>query len=219
MCSREHEGEIMETIQTSDIVRIVAVMGDVVIEQEIPFCELDSAAGDGDFGMSVAKGFRVLKAEWNDLDTANIGKFLRSCGMIITEHCGGASGPIWGSAFMSAAKYAAGKNELTVQEFAELMQSAVDGIQRRGGAKLGDKTLLDALIPTTESLKQSAVTDSSFKEALTKGALAAVEGAEKTKGYVASKGRASYVGDRSISFPDAGAMALGIIFTVIAEKF
>lgn len=209
----------METIQTADIIRIVGVMGDVIIENEIPFCELDSAAGDGDFGMSVAKGFKVLKSEWKDLDITDIGKFLRSCGMIITEHCGGASGPIWGSAFMSAGKYAAGKTELTMQEFAELMQSAVDGIQKRGGAKLGDKTLLDALIPTTESLKQSAVSGYSFKEALKFGAIAAVEGAEKTKDFVARKGRASYVGDRSISFPDAGAMALGIIFTEISDKF
>ncbi|MBN2859532.1 MAG: dihydroxyacetone kinase subunit L [Sphaerochaetaceae bacterium] len=209
----------METIKTSDIMRIINVMADVIIENEKPFCDLDSAAGDGDFGMSVAKGFKVLKAEWDDLSTANIGKFLRSCGMIITEHCGGASGPIWGSAFMSAAKYSAGKIELNLSEFAELMQSAVDGIQKRGGAKLGDKTLLDALIPTTESLKQSALAGSSFKEAFTIGARAAVEGAEKTKEYGATKGRASYVGDRSISYPDAGAMALGIIFTVIAEKF
>jgi len=209
----------METIQTADIIRIIDVMGDVIIENEIPFCELDSVAGDGDFGMSVAKGFKVLKAEWNDLDTTDIGKFLRSCGMIITEHCGGASGPIWGTAFMSAAKSASGKSELNMEEFATLMQSAVDGIQRRGGAKLGDKTLLDALIPTTESLKQSAVSGQSFKEAFKNGALAAVAGAEKTKEYAASKGRASYVGDRSISFPDAGAMALGIIFTVIADKF
>ncbi len=209
----------METIKTTDMIRIVGVMGEVIIENEIPFCELDSAAGDGDFGMSVAKGFKVLKAEWNDLNVTDIGKFLRSCGMIITEHCGGASGPIWGSAFMSAARYSSGKTELTLQEFSELMQSAVDGIQKRGGAELGDKTLLDALIPTTESLKQSAVSGHSFKEAFKRGALAAVEGAEKTKEYVASKGRASYVGDRSISYPDAGAMALGIIFTVIAEKY
>lgn len=209
----------METIKTADMMRLVGVMGDVIIENEIPFCELDSAAGDGDFGMSVAKGFKVLKAEWKDLDTEDIGKFLRSCGMIITEHCGGASGPIWGSAFMAAGKYSVGKTEIDMQEFAELMQSAVDGIQKRGGAKLGDKTLLDALIPATESLKESAVARHSFKEALKLGAAAAREGAEKTKDYVASKGRASYVGDRSISYPDAGAMALGIIFTVIAEKF
>jgi len=209
----------MNTVNLQDIKRIVEVMADVIIENEIPFCELDSAAGDGDFGMSVAKGFKVLKAEWKDLDNSDIGAFLKSCGMIITEHCGGASGPIWGSAFRAAGKSADGKAELNLSEFAALMQSAVDGIQKRGGAKLGDKTLLDALIPTTEALKASALANHNFKEAFALGAKAAREGAEKTKEYAANKGRASYVGDRSVSFPDAGAMALGIIFTIIAEKF
>lgn len=208
----------MNTLTTEKIIGIVEVMSDVIIRNEIPFCELDSAAGDGDFGMSVAKGFKVLKAEWKELDTEDIGAFLKSCGMIITEHCGGASGPIWGSAFRSAGKYAAGKTEVNLAEFAELMQAAVDGIQKRGGAKLGDKTLLDALIPTTESLKDSAAKGLDFKTAFDLGAKAAREGAEKTREYAASKGRASYVGDRSLSYPDAGAMALGIIFTEIAEK-
>lgn len=208
----------MNTLTTEKIIGIVDVMSDVIIRNEIPFCELDSAAGDGDFGMSVAKGFKVLKAEWKELDTEDIGAFLKSCGMIITEHCGGASGPIWGSAFRSAGKYAAGKTEVNLDEFAELMQAAVDGIQKRGGAKLGDKTLLDALIPTTESLKDSAAKGIDFKNAFDLGAKAAREGAEKTREYTASKGRASYVGDRSLSYPDAGAMALGIIFTEIAEK-
>ncbi len=208
----------MNTLTTEKIIGIVDVMSDVIIRNEIPFCELDSAAGDGDFGMSVAKGFKVLKAEWKELDTEDIGAFLKSCGMIITEHCGGASGPIWGSAFRSAGKYAAGKTEVNLAEFAELMQAAVDGIQKRGGAKLGDKTLLDALIPTTETLKDSAAKGLDFKTAFDLGAKAAREGAEKTREYAASKGRASYVGDRSLSYPDAGAMALGIIFTEIAEK-
>lgn len=209
----------MKKITVKEISSIVAVMGEVIIENEIPFCELDSAAGDGDFGMSVAKGFKVLKAEWNDLDTTDIGTFLKSCGMIIIEHCGGASGPIWGSAFRAAGISAKGKTEVDLTEFAQMIQSAVEGIQKRGGAKLGDKTLLDALIPTAESLKESAGADTTFKEALTRGATAARDGAEKTRDIVASKGRASYVGDRSLGHPDAGAMALGIIFTVIAEKF
>lgn len=206
----------MNEITTKTMMRIVDIMAETIIKNEIPFCELDSAAGDGDFGMSVAKGFRVLKAEWANLDGADIGSFLKSCGMIITEHCGGASGPIWGSAFRAAGKFAEGKERVTLAEFASLMQAAVDGIQKRGGAKLGDKTLLDALIPTTESLKESAAAGLNVEEAFALGAKAAREGAERTKEYVATKGRASYVGERSLKYPDAGAMALGIIFTVIA---
>lgn len=194
-------------------------MANVIIENEVPFCDLDSVAGDGDFGMSVAKGFKQLKTEWDDISQDNIGAFLKGCSMIITEYCGGASGPIWGSAFRSAAKYADGKMELSLTELAGMMQSAVDGIQKRGGAKLGDKTLLDALIPAVVSLKDSAGKGEDMVVAMRKGAEAAVAGAEHTKQLVATKGRASYVGERSMNYPDAGAVAVSVIFTEITKEF
>ncbi|MBP8640429.1 MAG: dihydroxyacetone kinase subunit L [Oscillospiraceae bacterium] len=198
---------------------MVEDMSEVIIANEVAFCDLDSAAGDGDFGMSLAKGFKVVKSEWAELPKdEDIGAFLKACGMIIAEHCGGASGPIWSSAFRGAARTANGKTELDLKEFGELMQGAVDGIQKTGGANLGDKTLLDALIPATEALKASAVAGDSIESAVNKSAQEAVDGAEKTKEIVATKGRASYLGERSLSYPDAGATALGIIFTHIADK-
>lgn len=200
------------------ISELVMNMADVIIANEVYFCELDSVAGDGDFGMSVAKGFKQLKQNWDEIPREDIGAFLKGCGMIITEYCGGASGPIWGSAFRSAAKYAAGKEELNLCELAALMQSSVDGIQKRGGAKLGDKTLLDALIPAVESLKSSADNNEEMPAAMRKAAEAAVAGAEKTKTMVATKGRASYVGERSVNYPDAGAVAIGVIFTEITKN-
>lgn len=204
-------------LNVNNIISLVEKMSDIIIENEVYFCELDSVAGDGDFGMSVAKGFKQLKQDWNELSKDDIGAFLKDCGMVITEYCGGASGPIWGSAFRSAAKYATGKKELNLSELAQMLQNAVEGIQKRGGAKLGDKTLLDALIPTVESLKNSAEAGEEMLAAMKKGAQAAVDGAEKTKEMVASKGRASYVGERSINYPDAGAVAIGVIFTGITK--
>lgn len=208
----------MQKIMVDDLIKVVEIMSDIIIENEIPFCELDSAAGDGDFGMSLSKGFKELKKEWTQLSRNDIGSFLKDCSMIIIEYCGGASGPIWGSAFRSAAKYAAGKTELDLGEISELLQNAVDGIQKRGGAKLGDKTLLDALIPAVESLKQSSKAGENLMDAMKKSAQAAVTGAENTSKIVASKGRASYLGERSIGFPDAGAQAIGIIFTGIIQR-
>jgi dihydroxyacetone kinase-like protein len=208
----------MEKINVAELVNIVDTMSNIIMENEVYFCELDSAAGDGDFGMSLSKGFKVLKDEWEELSKDNIGAFLKECGMLITEHCGGASGPIWGSAFRTAGKYAIGKTELNLKELGELLQSTVDGIQKTGGAKLGDKTLLDALIPATESLKRSAEANEDMLEAMKKSAYEAVLGGEKTKEIVARKGRASYLGERSINFPDAGATAIGVIFTGIVEK-
>ena len=137
----------MEKITIDHFISIINVMIKTVIDNEAYFCELDSNAGDGDFGFSLAKGFKSLKENWEEINKEDIGKFMRSCGMIITEECGGASGPIWGGAFIAAGRYAKGKGEISVKELSELGQSMVDGIQKRGGAKLGDKTLLDAFIP------------------------------------------------------------------------
>lgn len=207
----------MNVITTSYLINMVDLMADIIIKNEVYFCELDSVAGDGDFGMSVAKGFKQLKKEWNDLANDSIGAFLKDAGMIITEYCGGASGPIWGSAFLAAAKNTKGKEEINLDEFASMMEAAVNGIQKRGNAQLGDKTLLDALIPTTIALREGAKENCDILTALMNGASAAREGAEKTKTMVANRGRASYVGDRSLDYPDAGAMALGVIFTEMAE--
>ncbi len=187
-------------------------MSQIIIENEVPFCELDSAAGDGDFGMSVAKGFKEVVRQWDEIDSTSIFSFLKGCSMIITEHCGGASGPIWGSAFRAAAISTKEKETLTLMDLAELFEAAVSGIQKRGGAKRGDKTLLDALIPATEALRAAAHRGDEIRMAFQSAARAAAQGAEDTKNITATKGRASYVGERSLSYPDAGAMAVGIIF-------
>lgn len=204
---------------------LVAKMGQIIIREEQNFCELDSHAGDGDFGMSVAKGFRQLNREWKrilDEESSDISEFLGACSMVIMENCGGASGPIWGSAFRAAGKSAAGKNTLSVSDFADMLQAAVTGIQKTGersfgrGAVVGDKTLIDALVPCADSWTEDAKSGKSFKAAFDDGAAAAVEGADKTKEIVARMGRAGTVGERSIGYPDAGAYALGFVFTEMA---
>ena len=211
-----------EKITLENIVYMVETMSHCIIKNEIPFCELDSHAGDGDFGMSVAKGFRQLKKEWKQLTkehTSSIGEFLQACSMVIMEHCGGASGPIWGSAFRAAGKKADGKTELTIFEFADMMQEAVTGIQKTGeysfggGAVVGDKTLIDALVPCADTWTACADKKETFEHAFTKAAQAAVQGAKDTEAIAARMGRAGTVGDRSIGYPDAGAYALGVIFT------
>lgn len=213
-------------LSLQNIVYLIDQMSEVIIENEVPFCELDAHAGDGDFGMSVAKGFKQLKSEWNDLLThhlRDIGDFLDACSMIIMEHCGGASGPIWGSAFRAASKYAGQKQELSVHEVAEMMQAVVKGIQDTGersfgrGAVVGDKTLIDALVPFADAWTQSGEQGEDMKPAAIKAAEAAVLGAQKTADIVARMGRAGTVGEHSIGYPDAGAYALGVIFTELAK--
>ncbi|MDF9411270.1 dihydroxyacetone kinase subunit DhaK [Brevibacillus laterosporus] len=209
-----------------NLIYLIDKMSEVIIKNEVAFCELDSHAGDGDFGMSVAKGFKQLKNEWQEITqhhVADIGDFLNACSLVIMEHCGGASGPIWGSAFRAASKFARDKTELSVSEFAGMMKAVVKGIQDTGersfgrGAVVGDKTLIDALVPFSDSWEQSAKEGDDSKTAATKAAEAAVLGAKKTESIVARMGRAGTVGERSLGYPDAGAFALGVIFTQLAQ--
>lgn len=213
-------------ISLNNMIYIVDKMSEIIIRNEVPFCELDSHAGDGDFGMSVAKGFKELKRQWHEVlaQAKDIGSFLEACSMVIMEHCGGASGPVWGFAFKTAGKRCEGKQEITVAEFAQMMQGAVDGIQAVGkrafgrGAVVGDKTLIDALVPCADTWKEAAKYQCTMQNAFVNGAKAAVEGADKTKEIVARMGRAGTVGERSIGYPDAGAYALGVIFTELTNS-
>jgi dihydroxyacetone kinase len=200
------------SIQTTDVKRIVLEMSKIIIASEQYFCELDSVAGDGDFGMSLAKGFREILKQIDDLDDSAPHKFLRGCSMTISEFCGGASGPLWGAAFNAAAASAKGKETLELTDVAEMFKEAASGIQKRGGAQIGDKTLLDALIPAAEALQKAADAGKSIQSAFADAAAAALRGAEATKEIAASKGRATYVGERSVGYPDAGAAAVGFLF-------
>lgn len=219
----EHATIRNEKLNIENLRYIVDAMSACIIKNEVPFCELDAHAGDGDFGMSVAKGFKQLKRQWLDLlQYQQMDEFLHHCSMIIMQHCGGASGPIWGSAFRAASKSIQGKTTLSVADFATMLQAAVKGIQDTGersfgrGAVVGDKTLIDALVPCADSWSKN--TNKSFKENFMLAAQAAVQGAESTKHIVARMGRAGTVGDRSLGYPDAGAHGLGVIFSEIAEQ-
>lgn len=214
---------ISDQITLDNMKYMVDKMGQIIIENEVPFCELDSFAGDGDFGMSVSKGFRKVKDEWDTLIQATtIGQFLLDTSIIIMEYCGGASGPIWGSAFRSAGRNIGDKQSISLKEFASMIEASLLGIQETGknsfgrGAVVGDKTLVDALAPFSSTLLENV--DSDFSTALKLAYVSAVQGADNTKNIVARLGRAGTVGKRSIGHPDAGAYALGVIFEEIYKS-
>ncbi|MEA1884016.1 MAG: dihydroxyacetone kinase subunit DhaL [Thermotogota bacterium] len=209
----------MKTINKETFLNMLAFLADDIIKNEQYFCDLDSVAGDGDFGSSIAKGFKEVEAKWHSLNQDDIGSIMRSSSMIIMEKCGGASGPIWGKAFLMAGRSAKGKQEMDLTDLSDFFQGLVDGVQKAGKAQLGDKTLLDSLIPFTESLKKGAESDACLETAIQEAVKKAEEGAESTKTIIASKGRARYLGERSLGAYDAGAKAVSVLMSDLYQQF
>ncbi|MBN2049706.1 MAG: dihydroxyacetone kinase subunit L [Spirochaetales bacterium] len=209
----------MEKLKTTDVKKILDVMADTAIENEQYFCKLDAAAGDGDFGSTLAKGFKIIKENLEENSKYDIGELLKSSGMLIMKSCGGATGSLWGSAFRSAGKSAKGKAELTAVECREVLNDFCGGMKKVGGAEVGDKTLIDALDPAIKAMERSiekGVKD--IDTLLEEAEKAAADGAERTKEIIAKKGRATYLGKRSIGYPDAGAVAVSMMFKDVNNK-
>ena len=204
------QGQIEQAIQTTC---------KTVLRNELYFSDLDGLAGDGDFGTSLATGYRVIENEWGEIPKTDIGAMLLKIAMLVSKHVGGSSGPIWGTGFMKAAMLTKGKESITLQELADMLGSAIEGIQARGGAKLGDKTLLDALIPVHETLKEHAAGEGDLGAALCAAADVAEEAIETTKSLVAHRGRASQVGERSAGTPDPGIVSIAVILNDWCKEF
>ena len=200
----------MAEISQADIERAIKTTCATVLRNEHYFADLDGLAGDGDFGTSLATGFRQIEKEWDEIPKTDIGAMLLKISMIVSKHVGGSSGPIWGTGFMKAAMLTRGKSEIELQDLAQMLGSAIEGIQARGGAQLGDKTLLDALIPVHEKLTAHAA-GGDKAAALEDCAQAADNAVDETRHLVAHRGRASQVGERSANTPDPGIVAIATI--------
>jgi phosphoenolpyruvate---glycerone phosphotransferase subunit DhaL len=190
---------------------VVRTIAETAIENERYFGDLDAVVGDGDFGYSLARGFEKLLEGWDDVDRSDPGTFLKKAGMVVTSRIGGTSGPLWGTAFMRAGMAAGDGQDLSGEQAVAMLRAAIEGIKARGQSDVGDKTLLDALVPFTDRLEQELRNGSDGAAALTAAAEAAREAAEATKDMVAKRGRASYTGERSRGSVDAGAMAVAVI--------
>ncbi|MDQ0821407.1 dihydroxyacetone kinase-like protein [Arthrobacter sp. V4I6] len=195
-------------IDTEFIVRTIA---ETAVDKEQEFCDLDAVVGDGDMGYSLARGFEMVLSGWDTFDRSDAGAFLRSVAMVISARIGGTSGPIWGTAFLRAAAVAKGKQELTGADAVAMLRAGIDGIKTRGGADVGDKTLLDVLVPVADALQQATADGTDSATAVEIAAKTARAAAEATSALTARRGRASYSGERSIGSPDAGAMVIAII--------
>lgn len=179
--------------------------------------ELDNEIGDGDHGINLARGFEAVEKKLPSLAGGDIGALLKGVGMQLVSTVGGASGPLYGTAFMKAGMACKGLTEIDGPAFVKAMEAAVDGIKMRGKATEGEKTMLDALCPALKVLQDDVAAGKSLKEALQDAAQAAEKGVEYTKTIIATKGRASYLGERSLGHQDPGATSSLYLLQVLAE--
>jgi dihydroxyacetone kinase/dihydroxyacetone kinase-like protein len=199
--------------------RVVRIIAETAIANEKYFGDLDSVVGDGDFGYSLARGFEKVLEGWDDIDRTDVGTFLKRSGMIIASRAGGTSGPLWGTAFLRAGAVAGTAPDLTGEQVVAMLRAAIEGIKARGRSDVGDKTLLDALVPMTDRLEQEFSGGADAEKALRAAAVAAREAADATGAMVAKRGRASYTGERSRGSVDAGAVAVAVLTERISETW
>jgi dihydroxyacetone kinase-like protein len=193
--------------------------GSTVVENKEYLTQLDSAIGDADHGINMDRGMKAALAKLEGLEGEDIGGLLKSVGMTLVSTVGGAGGPLYGTLFLQMGTATAGKSELEPADWAAALDGAVDGVQMRGKAEIGDKTMIDALIPARDSFRAALADGASFTEALGRSAEAAEEGMRATIPLVARKGRASYLGERSAGHQDPGATSSYLLIKTAAETW
>ena len=198
---------------------VVRTMANTILDNENYFSELDGVVGDGDFGYSLARGFEIVLEDWENIDRSLPSTFLKGISTIIIGRVGGVSGTIWGTAFLRASMTLDNKIEISKEDVIALFRNAIEGIKKRGQAELGDKTLLDALIPAVNQLEVSFHNGENSASAIKAAAIVARQSAEETRPMIAKRGRASYTGERSIGSLDAGAVAIAVLFEAVSNAW
>lgn len=179
--------------------------------------ELDAAIGDADHGINMDRGFTAVKQELENTPQQDIADILNTAAMTLIRHVGGASGPLYGTFFLRAAAACKGKDALFPADVVALFEAGLSGVLQRGKAELNDKTMVDALAPAVTVMNQMLETGAPLHEILRLAVIAAEKGMKDTIGIVARKGRASYLGERSIGHQDPGATSSYLLLAAAAE--
>ena len=199
------------------ILEIIGAMEKTIGAQKEYLTQLDQPIGDSDHGINLDRGFKAVEQKLSGMEGKDIGSVLKDVGMILVSTVGGASGPLYGSAFMKAGAAAAGKTETDADDFLAMLEAAVEAVKKRGRAQVEEATMLDAMCPSLEAMKRARAGGEGAKAMLEAGVKAAWAGAEHTKDLVATKGRASYVGERGLGHQDPGATSYSYLLETIAH--
>jgi len=207
------------TITRDDVINWLNECGRVITENKDYLTQLDSAIGDADHGANMDRGFKAALAKLPSVADKDIGTLFKSVGMTLVQTVGGAGGPLYGTFFMQAGTATANKMELTAGDWSTALEAALSGVVARGKAQLGDKTMVDALTPALNALKQAVNDGADQNECLRRSTSAAEQGMKDTIPLVARKGRASYLGERSAGHQDPGATSSYLLLKAAADMW
>ena len=205
------------SITTVDVLDCLRQMADVIHENKEYLTDLDAAIGDADHGINMDRGFQAILKKLPSVEDKDAGTILKTAGMALVSSVGGAGGPLYGTAFMQAGMAIAGKYELKAEDMLAILDAALKGVVMRGRANLDDKTMVDAITPAVAAIRDALGNGASTVEALEQAAAAAEKGMKDTIPMLAKKGRASYLGERSIGHQDPGATSSYLLINTMAE--
>ena len=203
------------SLSKDDVKAMLLLVCDRIIAAEPILSEADRNLGDGDHGLGMARGMTAAQEKLNATEVESVEKAFSTVGMAMMSSMGGASGAIFGTYFRNGGKALAGKDSFDSAGLAAFLRAGVDGVKQRGGAAVGDKTVVDAMEPAADT--GATVANDPLPDAITAVAAAAEAGKEASKALVAKFGRAKTMGEACIGFPDAGALSVTVIIEAMKE--
>ncbi len=206
-------------ISRDDVIAWLSAYSQMLADNREYLTQLDSSIGDADHGVNMDRGFKAVLGKLPTVADKDIGTILKSVGMTLVQTVGGASGPLYGTFFLQAGAATANKMELSLADWASAVEGAINGLMARGKANIGDKTMVDALVPALHALKQAMADGVDEREALRQSAAAAEQGMKNTIPLVAKKGRASYLAERSAGHQDPGATSSYLMFKAMVDAW
>jgi dihydroxyacetone kinase-like protein len=209
------------SVPYEDVVGWVKTFATTIADQKTYLTELDSAIGDADHGINMDRGMQAVLGKLNGSADAgqDVGAMFKTVGMTLVSTVGGAGGPLYGTLFLQLGVATAGKEEITAADWQAALEAAVAGVQARGKAEPGDKTMLDALIPASDAFAAAVTDGADLPAALRRSADAGEQGMKDTIPLVARKGRASYLGERSAGHQDPGATSSYLLLRTAADEW
>ncbi len=204
-------------MNNEDTLRWLGRIAEVLHENASYLTQLDSPIGDADHGTNMDRGFVAVRNKFPTMASMDIATQLKTVGSTLVSTVGGSSGPLYGTAFLRAGTAMAGKEELNTADIVALLEAFTGGVVARGKAQPGEKTMVDALTPAVAAAKEALAQNASLAQLTDQTAVAAEEGAKATIPMLATKGRASYLGERSVGHQDPGATSSALMLRTLAE--